>query len=105
VLKESAEHELIAAIRAVAAGKPFFSPKVRRVPLAEHAERLRREGRDDSYELLTETRTGALTDDRGREPQQRNRRTEHPDRGDASEADCGEARAAWDRGLDSVRSA
>jgi len=54
VLKESAEHELIAAIRAVAAGKSFFSPKVKRVLQAEHVERLRREGRDDSYELLTE---------------------------------------------------
>jgi len=54
VLKESAENELIAAIRDVHAGKSFFSPKVRRVLQAEHVDRLRREGKDDSYELLTE---------------------------------------------------
>jgi DNA-binding NarL/FixJ family response regulator len=54
VLKEAAEGELIDAIRAVAAGRSFFSPKVRRLLEAEHVERLRREGCDDSYELLTE---------------------------------------------------
>jgi two-component system, NarL family, response regulator NreC len=53
VLKESAEHELIAAIRAVAAGKSFFSPKVTRLLQQEHVERLRREGGDDSFQLLT----------------------------------------------------
>src|SRR5258707_14213636 len=31
ILKESAEQELIAAIRAVTAGKSFFSPKVKRL--------------------------------------------------------------------------
>jgi DNA-binding NarL/FixJ family response regulator len=53
VLKESAETELIAAIRAVASGKSFFSPKVQRLLQAEHVERLRREGREDSFDLLT----------------------------------------------------
>ena len=53
VLKESAEGELIAAIRSVIRGQSFLSPKVRRVLQAEHVERLRREGRADSYELLT----------------------------------------------------
>ena len=54
ILKESAEHELIAAIRAVMAGKSFFSPKVRRLLQQEHVERIRREGGEDSYDLLTE---------------------------------------------------
>ena len=53
ILKESAEHELIAAIRAVTAGRSFFSPKVKRLLQREHVERLRREGGADSYELLT----------------------------------------------------
>ena len=53
VLKESAENELIAAIRAVAAGKTFFSPKVSRLLQQEHVERIRRSGADDSFELLT----------------------------------------------------
>ena len=38
----------------MASGRSFFSPKVRRLLEAEHVERLRREGCDDSYELLTE---------------------------------------------------
>jgi DNA-binding NarL/FixJ family response regulator len=53
VLKESAEGELIAAIRAVMAGKSYFSPKVRKVLQTEHVERLRREGREDSFQLLS----------------------------------------------------
>jgi DNA-binding NarL/FixJ family response regulator len=54
VLKESAEHELIAAIRAVRAGKSFFSPKVTRLLQQEHVERIRCAGGEDSYDLLTE---------------------------------------------------
>jgi DNA-binding NarL/FixJ family response regulator len=53
VLKESAEGELIDAIRTVAAGGSFFSPKVRRLLQQEHVEQLRRSGADDSYDLLT----------------------------------------------------
>jgi DNA-binding NarL/FixJ family response regulator len=54
VLKESAEGELIAAIRAVMSGKSFFSPRVSRMLQAEHVERLRAKSLDDPYELLTE---------------------------------------------------
>jgi len=54
VLKESAEGELIAAIRAVFGGRSFFSPKVRQVLEKEHVDRLRRQGVADSYDLLTE---------------------------------------------------
>ncbi len=54
VLKEAAEHELIAAIRAVASGRSFFSPKVTRLLQQEHIERTRRAGGVDSYDLLTE---------------------------------------------------
>jgi two-component system, NarL family, response regulator NreC len=54
VLKESAESELIAAIRAVLSGKSYFSPKVRRLLQQEHIERLRRAGEVDSYGLLSE---------------------------------------------------
>ncbi|HEY3838537.1 MAG TPA: response regulator transcription factor, partial [Bryobacteraceae bacterium] len=53
VLKESAENELIGAIRAVIAGRSFFSPKVARVLQSEHVARLQREGREDRFELLT----------------------------------------------------
>jgi two-component system response regulator NreC len=54
VLKESAESELIAAIRAVTSGKSFFSPKVSRLLQQEHVERIRREGGEDTYDSLTE---------------------------------------------------
>jgi DNA-binding NarL/FixJ family response regulator len=53
VLKESAENELIAAIRAIRAGKSFFSPKVMRLLQQEHIERIRCSGAEGSYELLT----------------------------------------------------
>jgi len=53
VLKESAESELIAAIRAGVRGQAFFSPKVSRILQTEYVDLLRRERRADSYDLLT----------------------------------------------------
>jgi two-component system response regulator NreC len=54
VLKESAEGELIDAIRAVLAGRAYFSPKVRRLLEQDHVAELRRLGGDDPFDLLTE---------------------------------------------------
>lgn len=54
ILKESAEHELIAAIRAVMAGKSYFSPKVKRLLRQDHLARLQRSGAEDSFDLLTD---------------------------------------------------
>jgi two-component system, NarL family, response regulator NreC len=54
VLKESAESELIAAIRAVRAGRSFFSPKVTRILQQEHVDQLRRSGKQDLLDLLTD---------------------------------------------------
>ena len=53
LLKESAETDVIAAIRAVSQGKSFFSPKVSRLLQEEYVQRLQQEGKDDSYEALT----------------------------------------------------
>ena len=53
LLKESAETDVIAAIRAVAQGKSFFSPKVARLLQEEYMQRLQHEGKDDSYDSLT----------------------------------------------------
>jgi two-component system, NarL family, response regulator NreC len=53
ILKDSAEHEWIAAIRAVMAGKSYFSPKVKRLLHQDHVARLRRSGREDRFGLLT----------------------------------------------------
>lgn len=53
VLKEAAETELITAIRAVIAGKSYFSPKVTRLLRQDHVEWLQRAGIADAYDLLT----------------------------------------------------
>jgi len=53
ILKESAEHELIAAIRAVMGGKSYFSPKVKHLLRQDHIARLQRSAGEDPFELLT----------------------------------------------------
>jgi DNA-binding NarL/FixJ family response regulator len=53
LLKDSAEADLAQAIRAVAAGKSFFSPAVGRVLLEDYMRKLQRTGAEDSYELLS----------------------------------------------------
>ena len=53
LLKESAETDVIAAIRAVSQGKSFFSPRVAKLLQEEYVQRLQHEGKDDSYESLT----------------------------------------------------
>jgi DNA-binding NarL/FixJ family response regulator len=53
LLKDSAEADVVAAIRSVAQGRPFFSPKVRSLLQQEHVRRLQRMGVQDSYESLS----------------------------------------------------
>jgi two-component system, NarL family, response regulator NreC len=53
LLKESAETDVILAIRSVAQGKSFFSPKVTKLLQEEYVQRLQQEGKDDSYDALT----------------------------------------------------
>lgn len=53
LLKESAETDVIAAIRAVALGKSYFSPKVTKLLQEEYIQRLQEDGKEDSYEALT----------------------------------------------------
>ncbi|HKA02224.1 MAG TPA: response regulator transcription factor [Candidatus Solibacter sp.] len=53
VLKESAEGELIAAIRAVRSGRSYFSPKVQRLLQQDHVAQLRRSGGVDPFDTLT----------------------------------------------------
>jgi two-component system response regulator NreC len=53
VLKDSAEGELIAAIRAVRAGRSYFSPKVQRLLQQDHVAQLQRTGTVDPFDLLT----------------------------------------------------
>ena len=53
LLKESAESDLIAAIRAVHNGKAFFSPAVSRMLVEDYVRQLQDREIEDSYELLT----------------------------------------------------
>lgn len=53
LLKESAESDLIAAVRAVHAGKAFFSPAVSRIMVEDYVRQLQDREIEDSYELLT----------------------------------------------------
>jgi DNA-binding NarL/FixJ family response regulator len=53
LLKDSAESDLITAVRAVARGKSFFSPAVSKVLLDDYIRKLRRSGAEDAYDLLT----------------------------------------------------
>jgi two-component system response regulator NreC len=53
LLKDSAEADLIRAIRAVSEGKSFFSPAVSKMLLEDYIRQLQERGEEDSYELLT----------------------------------------------------
>jgi two-component system response regulator NreC len=53
ILKDSAEGDLIQAIKAVAAGKAFFSPEISRMLVEDYVREIRTRGVEDSYELLT----------------------------------------------------
>jgi two-component system, NarL family, response regulator NreC len=53
LLKDSAEADLIQAIRAVSSGKAFFSPAVSKVLADDYVRQVRQRGADDPYDLLT----------------------------------------------------
>jgi DNA-binding NarL/FixJ family response regulator len=53
LLKDSAESDLIAAIKALRDGKSFFSPAISRLLVEDYMRALERKGVEDSYELLT----------------------------------------------------
>lgn len=53
LLKDSAEADLINAIRAVSERKAFFSPAISKMLVNDYVRRLEQRGVEDSYELLT----------------------------------------------------
>ncbi len=53
LLKDSAEADLIRAIRAVCEGKSFFSPTISRTLLEDYVRQMHEKGVEDSYDLLT----------------------------------------------------
>jgi DNA-binding NarL/FixJ family response regulator len=54
LLKSATDEDLIPAVRAVASGKPFFSPGVTAVLVEDYVRRLQQRGMTDSYDLLTD---------------------------------------------------
>jgi two-component system response regulator NreC len=53
LLKSATDEDLLPALRAVAADKPFFSPGVTAVLVEDYVRTLQARGLTDSYELLT----------------------------------------------------
>ena len=54
LLKDATDEDLLPAVRAVAAGKPFFSPAVAAVLVEDYMRTLQKRGLSDSYHLLTD---------------------------------------------------
>ncbi len=53
LLKDSAEADLIQAVRAVSTGKAFFSPAVSKVLADDYLRQVQQRGAEDPYDLLT----------------------------------------------------
>jgi DNA-binding NarL/FixJ family response regulator len=53
LLKDSAEYDLINAIRSVKEGKAFFSPSISKMLMEEYMRQMQDREIEDSYELLT----------------------------------------------------
>lgn len=53
LLKASPEADVLAAIRAVAAGNAYFSPSITKLLVEEYVVEARRRGVDESYDLLS----------------------------------------------------
>jgi DNA-binding NarL/FixJ family response regulator len=54
LLKDATDEDLLPAVRAVASGKPYFSPAVTGVLVEDYMRRLKSRGLTDSYHLLTD---------------------------------------------------
>ena len=53
LLKDSADHDLIDAVRAVSEGKAFFSPAISKMLVEDYLRQMQDRQVEDSYELLT----------------------------------------------------
>jgi two-component system, NarL family, response regulator NreC len=54
LLKSATDEDLIPAVRAVAGGKPYFSPAVTAVLVEDYVRQMQQRGLTDSYHLLTD---------------------------------------------------
>jgi two-component system, NarL family, response regulator NreC len=53
LLKASPEADVLAAVRAVAAGNAYFSPSITKLLVEDYMDEVRRRGLQDSYDLLS----------------------------------------------------
>jgi two-component system, NarL family, response regulator NreC len=53
LLKDSAEYDLINAVKAVSEGKAFFSPAISRMLMDDYMRQMRERAVEDSFDLLT----------------------------------------------------
>ena len=53
LLKDSAEHDLINAVKTVSEGKAFFSPAISKMLVEDYVRQMREQNVEDSYDLLT----------------------------------------------------
>lgn len=53
LLKDSAEHDLINAVKAVSEGKSFFSPAISKMLVEDYVRQMQERKLEDSYDLLT----------------------------------------------------
>ena len=60
LLKDATDEDLLPAIRAIAAGKSFFSPAVTALLAEEYVHQLQERGLSDSYHLLTDREKSVL---------------------------------------------
>lgn len=54
LLKDTAEEDLVRAVRVAAQGKPFFSPAIAQALLEDYMRNLQQRNQQDSYSLLTD---------------------------------------------------
>jgi DNA-binding NarL/FixJ family response regulator len=53
LLKDSAEQDLISAVKAVSEGKAFFSPAISKMLVEDYVRQMQERKVEDSYDLLT----------------------------------------------------
>ncbi len=53
LLKASPEEDILAAVRAVAAGHAYFSPSITRMLVEDYVAEVQRRGVEDTYDLLS----------------------------------------------------
>ncbi len=54
LLKDATEDDLLPAVRAVGAGRSFFSPAISKILLNDYVRHLKQRGMEDSYDVLTD---------------------------------------------------